>query len=386
MTPSRAIMACHLVASTFIFAGLPRFILVAVLCIPFQVGCPWIAAPYLFLHRRPLTTLGRPPPTIITVAVGPGPGPIHRFIPEPQNRTEPTGVGPTRLPDSQKTGCRGLNRLIQGRLQPAQDRLQPLEICIDWELYYWYYIKPFLVLFATKRCCECVAVIARSSAQVVVVVVIVVVSMSMLRLLMRVVLAAVGVSFLRLSVPECHSSVAAVGVVLAAVGVSFLRGCRVVVVVNVSSSMVVAVVVVVRVGVDAVVVVEAQVVGVGVGAAVGPGVEIVVTGWDRSQPALWRFTQMPDLDEPQPVKFPGRMNRNRRSGCHRLQSGPVPVFFRFMGLDFRTLFGTGTHVAWSISLWPVLLPIVGNRVGWRRGRRGRAGVANLFIESLAVER
>ncbi|KAH9014517.1 hypothetical protein EDB85DRAFT_1899168 [Lactarius pseudohatsudake] len=71
MTPSRAIMACCLVASTFIFAGLPRFILVAALCIPFQVGCPWITAPYLFLRCRPLTTLGRPPPTVITVAVGP---------------------------------------------------------------------------------------------------------------------------------------------------------------------------------------------------------------------------------------------------------------------------------------------------------------------------
>ncbi|KAH9042407.1 hypothetical protein EDB84DRAFT_1436386 [Lactarius hengduanensis] len=39
---------------------------------------------------------------------------------------------------------------------------------------------------------------------------------------------------------------------------------------------------------------------------------VVKTGWDRSQPALWRFTQMPDLDEPQPVIFSGRMNRNRR--------------------------------------------------------------------------
>ncbi|KAH9042427.1 hypothetical protein EDB85DRAFT_1885723 [Lactarius pseudohatsudake] len=36
-----------------------------VLCIPFQVGCPWIAAPYLFLRRRPLTTLGHPPPTAV---------------------------------------------------------------------------------------------------------------------------------------------------------------------------------------------------------------------------------------------------------------------------------------------------------------------------------
>ncbi|KAH8977345.1 hypothetical protein EDB83DRAFT_2327653 [Lactarius deliciosus] len=45
-------------------------------------------------------------------------------------------------------------------------------------------------------------------------------------------------------------------------------------------------------------------------------------------------------------------------------------------------FGTGARVAGSISLWSVLLPLVGNRVGWRRGRRGRAGVAGLsFIGS-----
>ncbi|KAH9015168.1 hypothetical protein EDB85DRAFT_1898889 [Lactarius pseudohatsudake] len=58
------------------------------------------------------------------VMVIPGPEPIHRFIPEPQNRTEPTGVGPTRLPESQKTGPRGLNRLILSRSQPVVDRLQ----------------------------------------------------------------------------------------------------------------------------------------------------------------------------------------------------------------------------------------------------------------------
>ncbi|KAH9007715.1 hypothetical protein EDB85DRAFT_2165319 [Lactarius pseudohatsudake] len=45
-------------------------------------------------------------------------------------------------------------------------------------------------------------------------------------------------------------------------------------------------------------------------------------------------------------------------------------------------FGTGVRVAVSISSGPVLLPLVGNRVGWRRGRRGRAGVAGLsFIGS-----
>ncbi|KAH9034337.1 hypothetical protein EDB85DRAFT_1889835 [Lactarius pseudohatsudake] len=151
MTPSRAIMACHLVASTFIFAGLPHFIFtglprfvfghsalytfpswmsldhcsiplpppspsddlrpppsycrrgVTVGCQPEKrkagqdrsgkpvlcqalaveqyliyslflslssnprlwVGGPWSAAPYLFLHCRPLTTLGRPPPTVV---------------------------------------------------------------------------------------------------------------------------------------------------------------------------------------------------------------------------------------------------------------------------------------------------------------------------------
>ncbi|KAH9036798.1 hypothetical protein EDB85DRAFT_2273581 [Lactarius pseudohatsudake] len=204
--------------------------------------------------------------------------------------------------------------------------------------------------------CERVAVIARLSSRVVVVVV---VDVSMLRLLMRVVLAAVGVSFLRLSLLMC--------VVLAAVGVlrlSMCRSCGV----DVSSSWsswswwwwliycccgrrggawVVVDVVVVRVGVGTIVVVETGSVRVGIGAAVGPvlvgvvvdtGVVVAVkTGWDRSQPALWRFTQIPDLDEPQPVRFSNRMNRNRRSGCHRLQSGPVPVFFRFIGLDFRTL-------------------------------------------------
>ncbi|KAH9012003.1 hypothetical protein EDB85DRAFT_1900656 [Lactarius pseudohatsudake] len=45
--------------------GMPPGCLVAALCIPFQVGCPWIAAPYLFLRRHPLTTLGRPPPTAV---------------------------------------------------------------------------------------------------------------------------------------------------------------------------------------------------------------------------------------------------------------------------------------------------------------------------------
>ncbi|KAH9020360.1 hypothetical protein EDB85DRAFT_1896229 [Lactarius pseudohatsudake] len=41
--------------------------------------------------------------------------------------------------------------------------------------------------------------------------------------------------------------------------------------------------------------------------------------------------------------------------------------------------GTSVHVAGSISLWPVLLPIMS---GWRRGTQGRAGVASLFfIES-----
>ncbi|KAH9013791.1 hypothetical protein EDB83DRAFT_2321612 [Lactarius deliciosus] len=45
-------------------------------------------------------------------------------------------------------------------------------------------------------------------------------------------------------------------------------------------------------------------------------------------------------------------------------------------------FGTGARVAWSISSGPVLLPLVGNRVGRRRGRQGRAGVAGLsFIGS-----
>ncbi|KAF8266978.1 hypothetical protein EI94DRAFT_1701341 [Lactarius quietus] len=55
-------------------------------------------------------------------------------------------------------------------------------------------------------------------------------------------------------------------------------------------------------------------------------------------------------------------------------------------------FGTGARVAGSISLWLVLLPSVANcgqsRLytsgwsGWRRGKRGRVGVANLsFVES-----
>ncbi|KAH9008496.1 hypothetical protein EDB83DRAFT_2323097 [Lactarius deliciosus] len=45
-------------------------------------------------------------------------------------------------------------------------------------------------------------------------------------------------------------------------------------------------------------------------------------------------------------------------------------------------FGTGARVAGSISLWLVLLSLVGNCVGWRRGRWGRAGVAGLsFIGS-----
>ncbi|KAH9034342.1 hypothetical protein EDB85DRAFT_1889840 [Lactarius pseudohatsudake] len=40
------------------------------------------------------------------------------------------------------------------------------------------------------------------------------------------------------------------------------------------------------------------------------------------------------------------------------------------------------RVAGLISSGPVLLPLVGNRVGWRRGRRGRAGVPGLsFIGS-----
>ncbi|KAH9018968.1 hypothetical protein EDB84DRAFT_1442250 [Lactarius hengduanensis] len=143
MTPSRAMMACHLVALTFIFTGLPRFIFgrsalytfpswmsldrcsiplpppspsddlrppPSYRCRGVAVGCqsekrkagqdrsgkpvlrrvlaverysiyshflslssnprlrvrgPWSAAPYLFLRRRPLTTLGRPPPTVV---------------------------------------------------------------------------------------------------------------------------------------------------------------------------------------------------------------------------------------------------------------------------------------------------------------------------------
>jgi hypothetical protein len=63
-------------------------------------------------------------------------------------------------------------------------------------------------------------------------------------------------------------------------------------------------------------------------------------------------------------------------------------------------FGTGARVAGSVSLWPVLLPLVGKPLvlavleavnpdlaplgmsGWRRGKRGRAGVANLsFVGS-----
>ncbi|KAH9011997.1 hypothetical protein EDB85DRAFT_1900650 [Lactarius pseudohatsudake] len=45
-------------------------------------------------------------------------------------------------------------------------------------------------------------------------------------------------------------------------------------------------------------------------------------------------------------------------------------------------FGTGARVAESISSGPVLLPLVGNRVGRRRGRWGRTGVASLsFVKS-----
>ncbi|KAI9429187.1 hypothetical protein H4582DRAFT_2065661 [Lactarius indigo] len=39
--------------------------LFSVVCIPFQVGGPWIAIPGPSLRRRPLTTLGRPPPTAV---------------------------------------------------------------------------------------------------------------------------------------------------------------------------------------------------------------------------------------------------------------------------------------------------------------------------------
>ena len=60
-------------------------------------------------------------------------------------------------------------------------------------------------------------------------------------------------------------------------------------------------------------------------------------------------------------------------------------------------FGTGARVAGSVSLWPVLLPLVGKPLvlavleavnpdlaplgmsGWRRGKRGRAGVECLSI-------
>ncbi|KAH9022539.1 hypothetical protein EDB83DRAFT_2320295 [Lactarius deliciosus] len=49
---------------SFLLACLTSF-LVTMLCIPFQVGCPWIATPGLSLYHRPLTTSGRPPPTVV---------------------------------------------------------------------------------------------------------------------------------------------------------------------------------------------------------------------------------------------------------------------------------------------------------------------------------
>ncbi|KAH9051990.1 hypothetical protein EDB83DRAFT_2316616 [Lactarius deliciosus] len=49
---------------SFLLACLTSF-LVTMLCIPFQVGCPWIATPGLSLYHRPLTTSGHPPPTVV---------------------------------------------------------------------------------------------------------------------------------------------------------------------------------------------------------------------------------------------------------------------------------------------------------------------------------
>ncbi|KAH9011995.1 hypothetical protein EDB85DRAFT_1900648 [Lactarius pseudohatsudake] len=66
--PSRATLACRLVASVGVLVfpplpgGTPSY---SVLNIPFQVGGPWIVTPGLPLRRRPLTTLGHPPPTAV---------------------------------------------------------------------------------------------------------------------------------------------------------------------------------------------------------------------------------------------------------------------------------------------------------------------------------
>ncbi|KAH9166943.1 hypothetical protein EDB89DRAFT_1910321 [Lactarius sanguifluus] len=221
-----------------------------------------------------------------------GEGPIHRFISEPQNRTEPTGVGPTRLPESQKTGPHGLNRLIQAVASSTSRRGRRASGC---------------------RCVDVAAVVT----------VVAVVARRSHRRRRRLVDVAAKVAAVEVSpsvspfkLPKCRRRSVIVLVVAVVANVLWVQ---------LWSVIVDAMLMIVVVGDGAVVVFEAVVEAVGV---VGWSWLIVAvkTGWDQSQPALWRFTHLPDLDEPQPVKFSGRMNRNRRSKSQGVATGiTLPV-------------------------------------------------------------
>ncbi|KAH9168017.1 hypothetical protein EDB89DRAFT_1909653 [Lactarius sanguifluus] len=194
-------------------------------------------------------------------------GPIHRFIPEPQNWTEPTGVGPTQLPESQKTGPHGLNRLIQAVASSTSRRGR------------------------RASGCQCVDVAA-------VVTVVAVVTRRSHHRRRRLVDVAAKVAAVEVSpsvspfkLPKCCRRSVVVLVVAVVADVLWVQ---------LWSVIVDAMLMIVVIGDGAVVVFEAVVEAVGV---VGWSWLIVAvkTGWDRSQPALWRFTHLPDLDEPQPT-------------------------------------------------------------------------------------